>query len=304
MASDTLRCIRTYAAFLAQQGEPLYQLFVIMKSGEKTGYLSTDYPQFSLDGEVVHFTTNELSFDIAKEELECFTLEQVLPEHPTAISMPDELKVGLGRTARLDYALTPADAQTTVTWFNTDEEVATVSPQGLVTAHGVGTTQVTVQTSNGLRASCQVTVPEPQWKLFLWLQSGEIEAFDLAEHPEVTLGTENLTLTTDNTCIEYPIDDILHFTMSDAALYNPADEIATGVQPSDAVAAGPLFHAGDVTFDRLGAGSPVRVYDTSGRLLHETVADGQGHLRLSLRTFGRGVFIIKTETSTFKIHQQ
>ena len=57
------------------QDAPLYQLFVWMKNGEKTGYLSTDKPEIRLDGENVKFSTIHTELYILNEDLDKFTLE-------------------------------------------------------------------------------------------------------------------------------------------------------------------------------------------------------------------------------------
>ncbi|MBQ9362109.1 MAG: Ig-like domain-containing protein [Bacteroidaceae bacterium] len=197
---------------------PLFQLFVWMKNGEKTGYLSTDKPQFRLDGDIVKFTTDNLSLDIHKDSLDKFTLEQVLPEHPQDIAMADYLKVGLGQSKQLLYELTPADAETQITWLNSNPEVVSVSPGGLVTGLQVGTAVLKVQTSNGLRATCIVTVPEPAYRFYVWLRDGDVESYALEEKPLVTMGAELFTLTTTTTTVGYAAKDVLKFTLEDSAV--------------------------------------------------------------------------------------
>ena len=148
-----------------------------MKSGEKTGYRFEEKPEFSFDGKTIYFSTSSTSFDIDSEQFDKFTVEQVLPEHPTAIQIPAEILVGLNKTARIPYTLTPANAQTKITWFNSDKGVISISSTGVVTALKPGTSVVKAQTSNGLCAECVVTVPEPQWKFYVWQRSGEISGF-------------------------------------------------------------------------------------------------------------------------------
>ena len=61
--------------------EHLYQFFVWMQSGEKTGYLFTEDPYFVPDGDVLHFHTRHITFDIPRDQLDRFTIEEVLPEY-------------------------------------------------------------------------------------------------------------------------------------------------------------------------------------------------------------------------------
>ena len=98
---------------------PQYKLFVWMKNGEKTGYLSTDKPEIRLDGENVKFSTANIELYIMKDDLEKFTLEQEQPEDPTDISIISELEIEVGQQKRVFYTLTPSDAMTTVKHLST-----------------------------------------------------------------------------------------------------------------------------------------------------------------------------------------
>ena len=167
---------------------PLFQLFVWTKAGIKTGYLSTDEPQFSVEGDIVHFTTSRLSMDIHRDTLDKFTLEQVLPEHPKAIALPERKSIALGASELLKVELTPADAETSLTWFSDNSEVVSVTQDGLVTALQVGEANLMVQTSNGLRAGIHITVPGPCLRFYVWMRGGEVHAYDLDERPDVALG--------------------------------------------------------------------------------------------------------------------
>lgn len=202
---------------------PLYQLFVWHKNGEKDGYLSTDHPEFSLQGDAVHFHTDRLTIDIPRDDLDCFTLEQVLPEHPTGITMPSSLLVGYKRTARIPYALTPADAQTTLTWFNSAPDVASVSADGIVSALQPGETMLKVQTSNGLRASCIVTVPVPRYRLVVWTSDGRKTVYDFADKPEITISGTVFIVASHTKTLEYEATDISKFTLEDASIMTTGD---------------------------------------------------------------------------------
>ena len=64
-----------------------------------------------------------------------------------------------GESTTLKAIITPENAtDKKVTWSSSDEAVATVDATGLVTALKTGTTTITATTSNGLTASCTVTV--------------------------------------------------------------------------------------------------------------------------------------------------
>lgn len=284
--------------------QPVYQLFAILKSGLKTGYLSTTHPSFRLEGDNVRLTTDQQSIDIPLADFDYFTLEEVPVVQPTAVDLPDEQKISLGSSVPIAYVLTPDDAVTSLTWFNSNDAVVDISPEGIATAKQVGTATVTVQTSNGLRATGQVIVPEPQWQLFVKLKDDTYNAFDLSEHPEMALDGEKLVLNAGTTRVEYSIADVLEITMNDAAVVTPQGELVVSVQALAQADGTPRFRAGQVSFSNLPAGAHVRVYNGAGMLLHQAVADDRGQLSLSAARFGKGLLIVKTETSTFKILQQ
>ena len=194
---------------------PFFQLFVWTKAGIKTGYLSTDEPQFSLDGDIVHFSTNHLSMDIHRDTLDKFTLEQVLPEHPKSVSLPHDRSIARGTSEQLSISLMPAGAQTSLTWFTDNPDVASVTQTGNVKGLKEGQANIMVQTSNGLRSVCTVTVTEPRLRFYVWLRSGEVHGYDFEVRPEVRLGETEFTLSTKHQTIKYEAADILRFTLQD-----------------------------------------------------------------------------------------
>ena len=203
--------------------EPVYQLFLWTKNGYKTGYLSTDEPEFSYSDEVIHFRTKNMSLKVAKDDFDKFTIEQVLPEHPTSITMPSEMMVGLNRSKSISYVMNPVNAETQLTWFNTEPTVVDVTQSGIVKGLQVGTSLVTLQTSNGLRAQCIVTVPEPKWIFFIWLRNGGKVGYGIDEKPEVTLGDSTFNLVTSNLSVQYLAEQVLQFTLEDAAIVTHED---------------------------------------------------------------------------------
>ncbi len=76
----------------------------------------------------------------------------------TAIALDKQtLELEQYRTEELNATLTPADATTIVEWTSSDENVATVGSNGVVSAVGVGTATITA-TAGSVSATCDVTV--------------------------------------------------------------------------------------------------------------------------------------------------
>lgn len=80
------------------------------------------------------------------------------PKDLTAISLPATKKVREGNSITLTPTLTPSNAKTSLTWSSSNDKIATVSQNGKVEGLKAGKTTITVKASNGLSASCDVTV--------------------------------------------------------------------------------------------------------------------------------------------------
>ena len=106
-------------------------------------------------------TTNDGS------ELSASCAVTVLPNIVLATSMDlnqSNAEVNVGETVQLTAIVLPEDAtDKTVTWASSDESVAAVDENGLVTAVAPGTATITATTNDGseLSASCVVTVMNP-----------------------------------------------------------------------------------------------------------------------------------------------
>lgn len=73
-----------------------------------------------------------------------------------------EMSLQKGVTGRLTYTITPIDASDkSARWSSSDESVAAVTQDGLVTGVGAGSATIKVETANGISAECTVTVSSP-----------------------------------------------------------------------------------------------------------------------------------------------
>lgn len=275
---------------------PLYKLFVWTKAGVKTGYLSTDKPQFSLEGDIVHFSTDQLSIDIHRDTLDKFTLEPVLPEHPTYIRMADAISLPYGTCEYLNVSLWPNEVKTTLKWFSDNPKVVNVTQDGLVTALAPGCANLMVQTNNGLHATCRVIVPEPYLRFFVWLRNGEVHAYDIDEHPDVALVEEKFILTSSRQTVHYNASEVLRFTLQDEALVDGImlPKTSENVQTNDDI----------LQFSNCTPNSEVRIYDTAGRLILAVKTDNMGGYSLPLTSLNSGIYIIKTDNTTIKIQKR
>jgi len=89
------------------------------------------------------------------------------PKPPAAV-LPTSVSIGrtqvsliLGEVLRLTAVVKPDNASSkVVVWSSSNKNVATVSNAGTVRTMSIGKTTITAKTSNGLTASCEVTVTD------------------------------------------------------------------------------------------------------------------------------------------------
>ena len=80
----------------------------------------------------------------------------------TGISLPQSVSVDYHSYQYLSPTLSPEGAKVKyMSWWSSDESIVTVSSEGLLYGNEPGQTSVTVLTSNGLSATCSVTVKQP-----------------------------------------------------------------------------------------------------------------------------------------------
>ena len=93
------------------------------------------------------------------EEIEAIRFRVVESDIPTKITLnKSSLNLYVNKSETLSVQFTPASTSDKLTWTTSDKEVAEVDSNGKVTGKSEGTATITVKTSNGLTASCKVTV--------------------------------------------------------------------------------------------------------------------------------------------------
>ena len=102
--------------------------------------------------------------------------------YPQSVALDkNAVTLGVGETFTPKATFTPYDADTTLTWYSSDQGVATVK-NGKITAVKVGKSVITARTANGKTATCTVTVKSAPSVLNLNAKSltlGIGETFDI-----------------------------------------------------------------------------------------------------------------------------
>jgi uncharacterized protein YjdB len=116
------------------------------------------------DGNVTGVAAGEATISVTANKTVAECKVKVVASKPEGIRLDEEdLDMEVGQTRRLAVAFTPEGSEATdMVWTSSNKSVASVE-DGLVTAHAVGQTQITVKCNGGkLAAVCQVTVSEPR----------------------------------------------------------------------------------------------------------------------------------------------
>lgn len=76
----------------------------------------------------------------------------------TSIYLQSTMEMTVGQTETLEPVIEQEGASTTLTWRSSNTSVATVTNEGMVYAANAGTTTITCTATNGISASCTLTV--------------------------------------------------------------------------------------------------------------------------------------------------
>ncbi|MEY8685841.1 Ig-like domain-containing protein [Bacteroides sp. AN502(2024)] len=99
-------------------------------------------------GQYIYQRSGYVDYNVFVEETEIKSIE---------IS-PTNIALNYGETYRMSVTILPSNAKQNVTWSSSNSSVAFVNSNNILGANGYGTAIVTATASNGLSASCTVTV--------------------------------------------------------------------------------------------------------------------------------------------------
>lgn len=138
-----------------------------------------------------------------------------------------------------------------------------------------------------------LTAIAEKYNFVVWTKSGEKIDFPISEKPKLTHSDNGFVLSTPIATIEYPKHDIKKFTLE---INNPGGiEDVTMTNSNISQQNNTLFLSG------FRIGSIVRIFNIDGQLLtSETILDNEV-FTLDLSNLNKGIYIISTESITYKI---
>ena len=102
--------------------------------------------------------TAKLTNDVTGESITAQLEIKVLKKAESVTLSKKSLSLNVGENDFIQFAVQPDDSNDTVRWYSTDEKIALVRDDGLITAVSTGTCFICVETGSGATAKCKLTV--------------------------------------------------------------------------------------------------------------------------------------------------
>ncbi len=131
--------------------------------------------------------------------------------------------------------------------------------------------------------------------LMVWDNGGGLVSFPLEERPCIVTDVkkQQITFTTSSDVIHVPLNEVHKYTLE-------AEDLAAIEETvTDEGSFG--RNSNDLTFDNFAPGSVISVYTIDGMKVTSDNIDADGHLSISMEGWNTGVYIIKTESASYKI---
>ncbi len=215
---------------------------------------------------------------------------------PASISLPSSLTLKYGATAWLTPEIQPENAVTDILWSSSNEAVATVSDEGLVSAVGEGNASITAETTvGGLTASCKVAVTPKPLYFVTELNGGALIVMEMANEPKVINDGEWLTIEDETASYSYLASEVHKFYM---------DWVNEGNSASDALAdrfnGSIKLSQGEILLQGFAPNTEVCVYSLSGILMDRQTIPAEGSLSIQTIAYAPGTYIVKADNNTLK----
>ena len=225
---------------------------------------------------------------------------KVLPL-PVQLSLPKTLNLSFKDSYKLSIKVYPSDSHLALKWTSSDESVATVSADGVVKGVKPGSTVVTVTSSNGISASCDVKVTDPAYFLNLWMHDGGSIAYPLSQYPIILANKNNTIIKTQKEELEYNTSDIHKYTLSKVEPIVGEFNDITPIKELQENKPDIRMESNSIVLSQCVADMPVSLYSINGQLVGTYKTDSNGYLAIPMNNLSKGIYIIKSKSITYKI---
>lgn len=133
--------------------------------------------------------------------------------------------------------------------------------------------------------------------LQIWQADGQIVTISLNEEPVTTYSEGNLIITTTNTTITYPLENVQRYTYAENTPISEGDGLPDGIKSI-------FSNDGEtLTFKGLKSNADINIYSPSGQLIRTVKANGD-KVAVSLSQLPTGVYLVKANGVTYKISKR
>ena len=244
---------------------------------------------------------------------------------------PSTLQLEVGNSVTLSVVVTPSNtADKSVIWWSSNTDVATVSTDGVVTAHANGSTVISASTFDGMKLShCIVYVTDPQPPqpetiaitgisvnpATLQLKSGYSSALTANITPSNATNQSILWASNNTSVATVSANGVVTANSSGEAIVS-AITVENGLMAicnvnvtqyvsneninTESLMAYPNPTNGKVTISGLTHGKIFHIYNQVG-LLAATFVASEEKMTIDLSHLSSGIYFLKTETGTLKI---
>ena len=139
-----------------------------------------------------------------------------------------------------------------------------------------------------------LTAIAEEYSFVVWTKSGEQINFPLSKKPKLTHNDNNFIVTTPTTTVEYPKADINKFTLL----------IPDGVDNIENSNANLFQQNNSLILSGFKLGSIVKIFNINGQLLIAETINNEDTYIIDLSPLNKGIYIVSTESITYKIIRQ
>ncbi len=140
--------------------------------------------------------------------------------------------------------------------------------------------------------------PTPDAELYfvVWFHNGARISFPFVEHPRLTYSDGDIVVTTSQEQLSYPHASVRKFTLTDEDI---SQGETTEIAPTEREAQ--WQRQGDVmVFSACTPGERVIIYNATGQQIAQYAIASDGTLQIPLSQFVEGMYVVKTESITYK----
>lgn len=145
----------------------------------------------------------------------------------------DKNEIGIGGTSNIKCETVPAEFEEKPTFVSSDDKIATVDENGVVTGIGVGTATITATYTNGVKGTIEITVSEDTPVV-----ENVTYRYDVEKHSDNTIsnqvyrsaGSEDDILNALKRSKTIPSIDLITKVTCEGSVYKPNDETKGGIK--------------------------------------------------------------------------